>query len=69
VNFHTKEEMDAIVAQAVASQIANQANELQAIARDAGFVLTIENVANEFGVVLVRPRDHFAAARELAVPP
>jgi len=64
VNFHTKEEMDAIVAEAIASQIADQANTLQSIARDAGFVLEVTSVAGLFGVVTVRPR----VALDLAVP-
>ena len=69
MKFLTEAMIRELQAEALAREIADEADALQRRARNAGMLLEIKNVANEFGVVLVRPRDHFAAARELAVQP
>lgn len=69
MRFLTEEKIRELEAEALAREIADEADGLQRRARNAGMLLEIRNVANEFGVVLVRPRDHFAAARELVVQP
>lgn len=69
MRFLTEKQISELEAQAQAREIADEAGALLQRARDAGMSLEITNIANEFGVVLVRPRDHFAAARELAVQP
>lgn len=69
MRFLTEAQIRELTAEAQAREIADEADALQRRARNAGMLLEIKNVANEFGVVLVRPRDHYAAARELAVQP
>ena len=69
MKFLTETQIRELEAQAQAREIADEAGALLRRARNAGMSLEITNVANEFGVVLVRPRDHFVAARELAVQP
>ena len=69
MRFLTEKQISELEAQALAREIADEADVLLRRARHAGMSLEIKSVANEFGVVIVRPRDHFAAARELAVQP
>lgn len=69
MKFLTEAQIRDLEAQAQAREIADEAETLLRRARSSGFTLEVRNVANEFGVVLVRPRDHHAAARELAVQP
>lgn len=69
MKFLTEAQIRDLEAQAQAREIADEAEMLLHRARSCGFTLEVRNVANEFGVVLVRPRDHYAAARELAVQP
>lgn len=69
MRFLTEAQIRELEAEALAREIADEADMLQRRARNAGMLLEIKSVANEFGVVIVRPRDHFAAARELAVQP
>ena len=69
MRFLTEAQIRELEAQAQAREIADEAETLLRRARSSGLTLEVRNVANEFGVVLVRPRDHFAAARELAVQP
>ncbi len=69
MKFLTEAMIRDLEAQALAREIADEAEALLRRARSSGFTLEVRNVANEFGVVLVRPRDHHAAARELAVQP
>lgn len=68
MKFLTETQIRELEDQALAREIADDADALQARARDAGFTLEITNVADEFGVVLVRPRDTFHRALRLAVP-
>lgn len=68
VKFLSESQIASVAAEAFAREIADQAQALQEIARNAGFVLTIENVADEFGVVIVQARNPHAAALRLAVP-
>lgn len=69
MRYLTEKQIRELEAAALAREIADEAGELLKRARKAGMSLEIRNVADEFGVVLVRPRDHYAAARELAVQP
>jgi hypothetical protein len=69
MRYLTDQQIRDLEAQAQAREIADEAEALVRRARSSGFTLEVRNVANEFGVVLVRPRDHFAAARELSVQP
>lgn len=68
MRFMTDGQIASVVAEAFAREIADQAQALQEIARNAGFVLTIENVADEFSVVIVQPCNPHAAALRLSVP-
>lgn len=69
MKFLTETQIRDLEAEALAREIADEAGALLTRARNAGMSLEIRSVANEFGVVLVRPRDCYAAARELAVQP
>lgn len=69
MRFLTEKQIRALEAEALAREIADEAGALLRRARGAGMTLEIRNVASEFGVVLVKPRDKHAAARELAVQP
>lgn len=68
MHYLTEDQIQEIKAEAFAREIADKANDLQREARDAGLRLEIRNIADEFGVVLVRPRNPHASALRLAVP-
>ena len=55
MHYLTEKQIQAIAAEQLAAEIADAANRLQRMAADHGMVLEIVNVADLFGVVLVRP--------------
>ena len=68
MRFLTEEQIREIAAEVMAGEIADKASALQSVARSAGLVLEVRNIADEFGLVIVRPRDPHAMAKRLAVP-
>ena len=68
MRFLTEDQIRDIANEVMAGEIADQASALQSVAHSAGLVLEVHNVADVFGVVVVRPRDPHAMAKRLAVP-
>lgn len=68
MRFLSEDQIREIQAEAFAAEIADQAQALQRVAGQAGFVLEIHSVADVIGVVTVRPRDPHFMAKRTAVP-
>ena len=64
----TEDQIAEVAAESLAAEIADEANALQRRARNLGLLLEIRNVADEFGVVIVRARNHYAKAMQPVVP-
>lgn len=56
-----QETVSAVIMAGVASEIADEAESLTRRAAKAGFVLEVHSVADEFGVVTIRPRAEMVA--------